>query len=62
MSPNPQNIQTYYEKDSQRMPSESKWAAYFDFSGVYIAYDDPATAQTFNAAGSTRDECRFTSK
>lgn len=48
LSPNPQNIQAYYEKDSQRMPNEGKWAAYFDFSGVYIAYDDPATAQTFN--------------
>mgnify|MGYP004508418093 FL=1 len=30
------------------MPDTGKWAAYFDFSGVYIAYDDPATAQTFN--------------
>ena len=30
------------------MPNEGKWAAYFDFSGVYIAYDNPATAQTFN--------------
>ena len=48
ISPNPQNIQAYYEKDSQRMSSESKWAAYFDFSGVYIAYEDPTTAQTFN--------------
>lgn len=48
IGPNPQNIQAYYEMDSQRMPSEGKWAAYFDFSGVYIAYEDPTTAQTFN--------------
>ena len=48
LGPNPQNIQTYYEKDSQRMAADGKWSAYFDFSGVYLAYNDPQTAQTFN--------------
>lgn len=28
--------------------SSNKFAAYFDFSGVYVAYNDPATKQTFN--------------
>lgn len=46
--PTPENLQTYYEKDSQRMDSVGKFAAYFDFSGVYLAYNDPQTAQTFN--------------
>lgn len=30
------------------MKAHEKFAAYFDFSGVYVAYADPATAQTFN--------------
>lgn len=47
MGPTPNNILAYYEKDAQRMEDRGKWAAYFDFSGVYIAYNDPLTAQTF---------------
>lgn len=49
LGPTPQNIMAYYEKDSPRMEAGGKWSAYFDFSGVYIAYDDSLTAQTFNA-------------
>lgn len=48
ISPSPENLQKYYERDSQRMKAHEKFAAYFDFSGVYVAYADPATAQTFN--------------
>lgn len=47
MGPTPNNILAYYEKDAQHMENGGKWAAYFDFSGVYIAYNDPQTAQTF---------------
>lgn len=39
----------YLKKDMPRVNvSSNKYAAYFDFSGVYIAYNDPATKQTFN--------------
>ena len=48
VEPNPDNILAYYAKDAQRMEKNDKWSAYFDFSGVYIAYNDPQTAQTFN--------------
>lgn len=48
LEPTPSNILTYYEKDAQHILENEKWAAYFDFSGVYIAYEDSQTAQTFN--------------
>ena len=39
----------YLKKDMPRVTvSSEKYAAYFDFSGVYVAYNDPATKQTFN--------------
>ena len=40
----------YLKKDLPVVTTSSnKYAAYFDFSGVYIAYNDPATHQTFNS-------------
>ncbi len=42
-----ENILSYYVKDIQNIDSSRKFSAYFDFSGVYLAYDDPKTAQTF---------------
>lgn len=45
----PQELSQYLKKDMPVVTvSSKKYAAYFDFSGVYIAYNDPATNQTFN--------------
>lgn len=45
----PQELSQYLKKDMPVVTvSSNKYAAYFDFSGVYIAYNDPATKQTFN--------------
>lgn len=39
----------YLKKDLPVVTVTSdKYAAYFDFSGVYLAYQDPQTAETFN--------------
>lgn len=44
-----EELSDYLKKDMPRVSvSSNKYAAYFDFSGVYIAYNDPATQQTFN--------------
>lgn len=44
----PEQLTEYLKKDMPRVTvSSNKYAAYFDFSGVYVAYDDPATKQTF---------------
>ena len=43
-------LEKYLKKDMPVVTaSSSKYAAYFDFSGVFIAYDDSATHQTFNS-------------
>lgn len=44
-----EDLSNYLKKDMPRVSvSSNKYAAYFDFSGVYIAYNDPKTKQTFN--------------
>lgn len=44
-----QELSQYLKKDMPKVTlSSNKYAAYFDFSGVYIAYNDPDTKQTFN--------------
>ena len=45
--PTPENILGYYVKDIQNPDTTHKFSVYFDFSGVYLAYVDPQTAQTF---------------
>lgn len=46
-APTLQNIQAYYAKGIQNIDDTRKFSAYFDFSGVYLAYANPQTAQTF---------------
>lgn len=42
-------LTTYLKKDLPVVTvSSNMYAAYFDFSGVYLAYQDPQTAETFN--------------
>lgn len=42
-------LSQYLKKDMPVVSvSSNKYAAYFDFSGVYVAYDDPSTKETFN--------------
>lgn len=44
-----QELTDYLKKDlPQNTVKSDKYAAYFDFTGVYIAYNDPQTKQTFN--------------
>ena len=42
-------LSQYLKKDMPVVSvSSNKYAAYFDFSGVYVAYDDSSTKKTFN--------------
>ena len=44
-----EQLYAYLKKDLPVVTiSSDKYAAYFDFSGVYIAYRDPQTKETFN--------------
>lgn len=44
-----EELASYLSKDMPSVSvSSNKYAAYFDFSGVYVAYNDPSTKQTFN--------------
>lgn len=44
-----EKLNTYLKKDLPVVTvSSDKYAAYFDFSGVYLAYEDSATKETFN--------------
>ena len=44
-----EQLNTYLKKDLPVVTvSSNKYAAYFDFSGVYVAYEDPETKETFN--------------
>lgn len=44
-----EKLNAYLKKDLPVVSvSSDKYAAYFDFSGVYVAYEDPDTKETFN--------------
>lgn len=44
-----EKLNAYLKKDLPVVTvSSDKYAAYFDFSGVYVAYEDPDTKATFN--------------
>jgi hypothetical protein len=44
-----EKLNAYLKKDLPVVTvSSDKYAAYFDFSGVYLAYEDSATRETFN--------------
>ncbi len=48
--PNANDYKSYLQKDEvpDTTVKADKFSAYFDFSGVYIAYEDSATSLTFN--------------